>query len=130
MPKKILIVDDEPIIVRLVESRLKASGYDVISASDGQEALNTARAEKPDLIILDIMLPKMDGYRVCRLLKLDDNFRQIPIIMFSARVQGEDQEKGMAAGAEAYLTKPFNPATFMNKIKELLKEQPAPSDSH
>lgn len=125
--KKILLIDDEPIIVKLVSSRLQANGYDVITASNGQEGLQKARTEQPDLIILDVMLPKMDGYRVCRLLKYDDKYRRIPIIMFSARVQTEDQEKGMMAGADAYLTKPFNPQTLLGKIEELLANQNKPS---
>ena len=120
MPKKILVVDDEPFILRLVESRLKANGYEVVTAADGQEGLAKARSEKPDLIVLDIMLPKLDGYRVCRLLKLDDNYKHIPILMFSARVQGEDREKGLEAGANAYMTKPFDPQAFLGQIKSLL----------
>ena len=117
---KILIVDDEPIIVKVVQSRLTAAGYDVIAAFDGQEGLDKARAENPDLIILDIMLPKMDGYRVCSILKLDDHYKKIPIVMFSARVQSEDKEKGLAAGADAYLTKPFDPKALMETIQKLL----------
>lgn len=117
---KILIVDDEPIIVKVVQSRLTAAGYDVIAAFDGQEGLDKARAENPDLIILDIMLPKMDGYRVCSILKLDDRYKKIPIVMFSARVQTEDKEKGLAAGADAYLTKPFDPKALMETIQKLL----------
>ncbi|MCM8776542.1 MAG: response regulator [Candidatus Omnitrophica bacterium] len=120
-PKKILIVDDEPIIVRVLESRLKTQGYEVVNAYDGQEGLNKVRLENPDLIILDIMLPKMDGYRVCRLLKLDDKYKHIPVLMLSARVQNEDKEKGMAAGADAYITKPFNPKELLDTIQALLQ---------
>lgn len=122
MPKRILLVDDEPAIVRVIESRLKANGYEVITADDGQEALNKARAEKPDLIILDVMLPKMDGFRVAQLLKLDDQYKHIPIIILTARVHEEDQKIGFATGAEAYLTKPFRSEVIVSKIEELLKE--------
>ena len=121
MAKKILVVDDEPVIVKVVASRLKANGYDVISAADGQEALTVARAEKPDLIILDVMLPKMDGYRVCSLLKFDDHFKKIPILMFSARVQEEDKQRGIEAGADDYMVKPFDPKVLLEKIEALLK---------
>ncbi|MBI3312851.1 MAG: response regulator [Candidatus Omnitrophica bacterium] len=119
--KKILVVDDEPLILRVVSSRLKVNGYNVITASDGQEAFDKARSENPDLIVLDVMLPKMDGYKVCRLLKQEDKYRHIPIMMFSARVQTEDQEKGLEAGANAYMTKPFDPVKFLAKLEELLK---------
>jgi two-component system, OmpR family, alkaline phosphatase synthesis response regulator PhoP len=122
MGKKILVVDDEPIITKVLESRLKANGYDVVSAADGQEALNKARSENPDLIILDIMLPKIDGYRVCRLLKFDDKYKNIPILMLTARIQDTDKATGEQCGANAYLPKPFDPQSLLEKIKELLKE--------
>jgi DNA-binding response OmpR family regulator len=122
MAKKILVVDDEPHIVKLVASRLKANGYEVITAGDGQEALDTARTEKPDLIILDLMLPKMDGYKVCGFLKRDTKYVNLPIIMFSARAQEEDIKTAQEVGADAYITKPFKPDELLGKIKELLKE--------
>lgn len=116
---KILLVDDEKDIITLVSSRLKTAGYEVVTAVDGFEALAKAKSEKPDLIILDLMLPKMDGYQVCRLLKFDSTTAQIPIIMFTARAEGEK------AGADAYLTKPFEPETLLAKIKELLERKRA-----
>ncbi|MFH1046124.1 MAG: response regulator [Candidatus Omnitrophota bacterium] len=122
MPKKILVVDDEPHIVKLVESRLRASGYEVICAFDGKMALETARKEKPDLIILDLMLPQMDGYKVCGLLKKDAKYSAVPVIIFSARAQEEDQTLAEEVGANAYITKPFKPEELLDKIKELLKE--------
>ena len=122
MAKKILVVDDEPIIVKVLESRLKSNGYEVVVAQDGQEAINKARSENPDLIILDVMLPKIDGFRVCRLLKFDDNFKHIPILMLTARIQESDQSTGKECGADAYLPKPFDPPILLAKIKELLKE--------
>jgi len=120
--KRILLVDDEPNIVKLVAARLKANGYEVISAYDGQEALETARRVKPDLIILDLMLPKMSGYKVCGLLKGDSRFAKIPIIIFTARAQEEDVKLGGELGAEAYVTKPFDSKMLLSKIKELLKQ--------
>lgn len=119
MAKRILLVDDEKDLVATVTFRLEAAGYVVIPAYDGQEGLNKARKEKPDLIILDLMLPKMDGYRVCGLLKADARYSKIPIIMFTARAQQTDIDMGKEAGAEAYITKPFDSQQLLAKIKEL-----------
>jgi len=120
MPKRILIVDDEPAIVLLLESRLKANGYQVSSAADGMTALEKAKKEKPDLLVLDLMLPKMDGYKVCAILKKDIRYAQIPIVMFTARAQEEDRLMGEEVGANAYITKPFDPQVLLGKIRELL----------
>jgi len=117
---KILIVDDEPAIVEALSLRLGANGYEVISAADGVEGLQKARTEKPDLIILDIMLPKMDGLKVCRMLKFDEKHGSIPIILLTAKVQQLDLEQGKEAGADAYMTKPFRSDELLAKIKELL----------
>ena len=119
--KRILIVDDEPNIVKAVRARLEDSGYEAIAAYDGEEALKKAREEKPDLIILDLMLPMMDGCDVCRKLKLDEKYKAIPIIMFTAKFQPVDIRYGMAQGADAYITKPFDPKMLLDKIRELLK---------
>ena len=118
--KKILLVDDEPNIVRTVEARLKASGYEVISATDGLQGLNMARTCKPDLIILDLMLPKMDGYKICGLLKKDIKYQKIPIVLFTARAQEADRQMGEDVNADAYITKPFKAELLLGKIKELL----------
>jgi len=119
--KKILIVDDEVDILRLVGARLKLLGFDVITAMDGKEGLDKARSEKPDLMILDLMLPHLDGYQVCKMLKLDETYKNIPIILFTAKASEEDKEVGVEAGADAYITKPFEPEILLGKIKELLK---------
>ena len=105
--KRILLVDDEKDLVSAVSFRLTAAGYDVISAYDGEEALDKARKERRDLIILDLMLPKIDGYKVCGFLKEDTRYSKIPIIMFTARAQEEDKKLGENLGAEAFITKPF-----------------------
>ncbi len=118
--KKILIVDDEPNLMVLLESRLKIQGYEVIMASDGQAGLETAKRCKPDLIILDLMLPKMDGYKVCGLLKNDTRYAKIPIILFTARIQESDRQMAKELGADAYVTKPFDPKILLAKIEELL----------
>lgn len=124
MQKKILIVDDEPQLVELLKARLEANHYEVIHAGDGLSALEKARREKPDLVILDLMLPKMDGYKVCALLKKDARYAKIPVLMFSARAQDTDVRLGEEVGADAYLTKPFDAQTLLNKIEELLNRSP------
>jgi len=118
----VLIVDDEPGIIEMLTMRLEACDYQVISASDGQEGLDKARTEKPDLIILDLMLPKIDGYKVCRMLKFDERHKQIPIILFTARAQESDIKLGEEVGADAYITKPFEPDILLAKVDQLLKK--------
>jgi len=100
---RVLVVDDEPDLVRVLEFGLKASGYTVEVASDGQEGLKKAREIKPDVILLDLMLPKLDGYKVCRLLKFDDRFKHIPIIILSARTQEGDQTLALEMGANRFV---------------------------
>ena len=121
--KKILLVDDEFELVKMIKFRLEAGGYSVITAYNGQEALNKACQEKPDLIILDLMLPKIDGYKVCRMLKFDEKYRHIPIILFTARAQETDRDMGKEVGADAYIVKPFEPQELMGKIGELLRKK-------
>ena len=120
--KRILVVDDETELVKAIEIRLKEAGYETLVAYDGKEGLEKAHKENPDLIILDLMLPKMDGYKVCGLLKNDARYSKIPIIMFTARVQEEDERLGKDLGAEEYVTKPFDPKILLSKIKGLLGE--------
>lgn len=120
--KRILVVDDETELVKAIEIRLKQAEYEVLIAYDGQEGLNKAKKEKPDLIILDLMLPKMDGYKVCGLLKSDTRYSKIPIIMFTARAQESDKKMGEEVGVDVYITKPFDHQVLLEKIKELLKE--------
>jgi len=121
--KKILVVDDEPDVASLLTLMLKSQGYNIISAGDGQEALEKARGENPDLILLDIMLPRLDGYKVARMLKFDENFSHIPIIMLTAKIQERDKQMGMEMGANDYVTKPFDTAALLGKIKDLLEKK-------
>lgn len=118
--KKILIVDDEPNIVLMLSNRLKANGYDVLSALDGQAGLALAQTTGPDLIILDLMLPVIDGYEVCSRLKKDNRYSKIPILLFSAKAQQEDIARGEETGADGYIVKPFEAQALLDRIKELL----------
>ncbi|MDP2921874.1 MAG: response regulator [Candidatus Omnitrophota bacterium] len=121
--KKILIVDDEEDILKVLKFRLEANNYEVIVSSDGQDGLDKARSGNPDLMILDLMLPKIDGYKVCRMLKFDKKYSAVPIIMFTAKAQKKDEELGMEMGADAYITKPFEPEALLSKIVELLGQK-------
>ena len=118
--KKILIVEDEPHALETLQDRLEFEGYEIITAEDGETALAKARGESLDLIILDVMLPKMDGRKVCRLLKFDEKLRHIHIIMLTARAQQSDIELGKEVGADAYITKPFDMNILLAKIRELI----------
>ena len=117
---RLLLVDDEPDILKMVGVRLEASGYQVSGAADGEEGLQKARQEHPDLIILDLMLPKLSGYEVCRALKQDPKFCSIPIILFTAMAQEKDEKAGFAAGADAYVRKPFHSQELLAEIQRLL----------
>ena len=120
MAKRILIVDDEVQLVEMVKMRLESAGYETIVAYDGQEGFDKAKKDKPDLIILDLMLPKMDGYKICALLKKDSRYSKIPIMLFSARCQDSDLKMGEEVCADAYVVKPFDSKALLIKIKELI----------
>jgi len=120
--KKILLIEDEPEFRMALRMRLEANGYEVIEAEDGVTGLDLARNQNPNLIILDIMLPKMDGYKVARLLKFDEKHRNIPIVMLTARSQQSDQETGMSVGGDAYMTKPYKPQEMLETIAKLLAD--------
>ena len=124
--KRILVVDDEEDMRYAVKMQFEANGYEVLTAKDGQEGLTLARKEMPDLIILDLMLPKLDGYQVCRMLKFDNKYKGIPIVIFTARAQAGDEELGYQVGADAYVAKPFDPKRLLGKIKDLLEESASP----
>ena len=117
---KVLVVDDNVDNVELLTKRLKAAGYRTCEANDGEEALVRAAEEEPDLIILDVMMPKLDGFEVCRRLKTDEKTRFIPVIMLTAKREVPDKIKGLDTGADDYVTKPFNPQELMARIKSLL----------
>jgi two-component system alkaline phosphatase synthesis response regulator PhoP len=120
--KKILLVDDEVDLVETVRFPLEMEGYQILVSHNGEDALNQARKEKPDLILLDLMLPKLDGYKVCRLLKFDERYKHIPIIMLTAKVQERDKFLGKETGADEYITKPFDIEFLVKKVKAYLKK--------
>jgi two-component system, OmpR family, alkaline phosphatase synthesis response regulator PhoP len=126
MSKKILAVDDERHIVRLVEINLIKDGYQVVTASNGRQALEKVAAEKPDLIIMDVMMPEMDGFAALQELKNNPATANIPVIMLTAKAQDADVFQGWKSGADLYLTKPFNPKellTFVRRIFQSNEEQ-------
>jgi len=118
--KKILVVDDEADFRMMLRARLEANGYEVSEAEDGAIGLEKARNTSPDLIILDVMMPKMDGYKVARLLKFDEKHRNIPVVLLTARSQQSDRETGTAVGGDAYLTKPYKPEEMLETVARLL----------
>ena len=125
MAFKILVVDDEPTIVRLMEFILARQGHEMIVAVNGEEALEKIKSQQPDLVLLDIMMPRIDGYEVAQRLRADPATASLPIIMLSAKAQDEDIRKGVEVGVDEYVTKPFTPdhlvqvvAKYLDKLKE------------
>src|ERR671924_325154 len=121
VPPRILIADDQPMNVDILQTRLAVHGYEILTAADGEEALGTARAQLPDLILLDIMMPKMDGLEVCRLLKGDATLPFMPIIMVTAKADTKDIVAGLEMGADEYLTKPVDQAALVARVKSMLR---------
>jgi DNA-binding response OmpR family regulator len=120
--KKILVVDDEVDLVETIRFPLEMEGFNVLVCYNGEDALNQARKEKPDLILLDLMLPKLDGYKVCRLLKFDERYKDIPILMLTAKTQEKDKLLGKETGANEYITKPFDIDELMKKVNVYLSK--------
>lgn len=118
MPKKILVVDDEPKIAEICQDYLKAAGFEVLTARTGPDGLSAARREKPDLVVLDLMLPEMDGLDVCRALRRESD---VPIIMLTARVEETDKLIGLEIGADDYITKPFSPRELVARVRVVLR---------
>ena len=120
MPKEILIVDDEPSIVVPIQFLMEQQGYSVLVAENGEDALDAIYKYKPDLILLDIMLPRIDGYEVCEIVRLNPDYRGIKIIFLTAKGREVEIAKGLALGANAYITKPFSNTELVAKVKALL----------
>lgn len=124
--KRILIIDDEPDFVRLLQTRLQVAGYDVLTAEDGIKGIQAARREKPDVIILDVMMPGLDGHTVCDMLKKSTLTWSIPVVYLTAKTSQADELRAFEKGAKHYLTKPYNPDMLMEIIKSLIMEAEGP----
>jgi DNA-binding response OmpR family regulator len=120
MPHRILIVDDEPNIVVPLEFLMKREGYEVAIAEDGQAALDAIAKRAPDLVILDVMLPRMSGFDVCRHIRADERWRGLKILMLTAKGRDSEMQKGLELGADAYVTKPFSTRDLVARIRALL----------
>ena len=122
MPKEILIVDDEPGVVVPVQFLMEQQGYHVMTTNNGEDALDLIYRYKPYLVLLDIMLPGIDGYEVCEIVRLNPDYRDVKIVFFTAKGREMEIAKGLALGADAYITKPYSNAELVAKIKELLEK--------
>ena len=123
MKKKILVVDDEDDILQFLELVLREKGYEVVTAASGQEALTRAQIEKPDLVLLDIMMPQMDGWEVLKLLRVDEGTSDIPVAMLSARTEAKDRVQGLQEGAVDYICKPFALQELLEKIGTIFQSE-------
>ncbi len=121
MAQSVLVVDDEPSILLALEFMMKNAGFEVRTARDGEEALVALADKKPDLLLLDVMMPPPDGYDVCQRVRADPRWKSIKIIMLTARGRDVEREKGLAMGADDYITKPFSTRELMAKVREILK---------
>jgi DNA-binding response OmpR family regulator len=126
MKKKILVVDDEDDILHFLELVLREKGYEVVTASGGHEALTRAQIERPDLVLLDIMMPQMDGWEVLKLLRVDDETATIPVAMLSARTEAKDRVQGLQEGAIDYICKPFSLQDLVSKIEAIFAQVDGP----
>jgi DNA-binding response OmpR family regulator len=117
---RILLVDDDQVILRLLQINFRLEGFEVDTAARGDEALERVRSNRPDLVVLDVMMPGVDGWEVCRRLKEAPDARDIPVIFVSARAQDEDRQRGYALGVDEYVTKPFDPAHLVEIVRRLL----------
>ena len=122
MVKEILIVDDEPGIVVPVQYLMEQQGYNVMTANRGEDALDLIYQYKPDLVLLDIMLPGIDGYEICEIVRLNPDYRDVKIVFFTTKGRETEIAKGLALGADAYITKPYTNAELVAKVNELLEE--------
>ena len=125
--EKVLFVDDERDFVDLLRARLEADNFRFTAAYDGEEALEKVKTDRPDIIILDVMMPKISGFDVCRRLKSDNNYKDIPIIILTAKFQPNDIKFSLDIGANAYIAKPFDPRALLDKMRDLLNKNKSPS---
>jgi DNA-binding response OmpR family regulator len=122
-PKRVLVCDDDPVILRLLQVNLELEGYEVIAGRNGEEAVSLAAENNPDLVILDIMMPRLDGYQACEQIKSNDSTKDIPVVFLSAKAQQSDIDKGKEYGVAAYLTKPFDPNELLSVVDRLLRQK-------
>jgi CheY-like chemotaxis protein len=127
-PTRILVADDDPVILRLLQVNFNLEGYEVHTAARGEEALEKAREHVPDVILLDVMMPGVDGWEVCRRLKEDQATAAIPVIFLSARAQDQDRRRGYELGVVAYVTKPFDPSELIEVVQRALGNPPQPQE--
>ncbi|WP_205745323.1 response regulator transcription factor [Egicoccus halophilus] len=116
---RVLAVDDDPTILRLLQVNLEMEGHEVLLADNGRVALDTIRAQQPEVVLLDVMMPEMDGFQVCEAVRADPELTATPIVFVSARAQQADLDRGFASGADAYITKPFDPVDLVETIERL-----------
>ena len=120
MPASVLIVDDDPVVRRMLQLSFESEGFDVLTAGDGLEGLESMRAKKPDVVVLDIMMPKLDGMKVINEVNDDDDLRGMPVILLSAKATSLDVDLGLKAGAADYVTKPCDPNELVDRVRSLL----------
>ena len=118
---KVLVIDDEEYIQHILNFSFGAEGYEVVTAADGEEGIRKAKSEKPDIIVLDIMMPKMDGYEACKRLKSDPSTKNIPVILLTAKGREVDRKLGSQAGADDYVVKPFSPGRLIERVEGMMK---------
>jgi CheY-like chemotaxis protein len=119
-PKRILVVDDEARVREMIDFRLRLFGYEVLHAEDGKEALAIASKEKPDLVLLDVMMPELDGFQVCKRLKQHEKTRDIPVVMLTAKAEAKDVTRAFNSGAVDYVVKPYDPTVLQQKVAQSL----------
>ena len=124
MNKIVLVVDDQPHIVRLIQVNLEKEGFRVVTAGDGVEGIDKVREEKPDLVILDVIMPRKDGFEVLREIKGDEALAETPVIMLTVKTHNADIVEGLKEGAELYLPKPFHPKELVSLVKRVLEDGP------
>ena len=127
-PATVLVVDDDPVILKLLEVNFEMEGFQVVRASDGAEGLERAREVRPDIVVLDVMMPRMTGYEVAKALREDEGTAHIPIIFVTARAQSSDVERGMELGVDDYVTKPFDPLDLIARVNTLLARRDGSGD--